>query len=414
MNAEIIAVGSEILLGDIQNTHAQYLSHQLAPLGVNVLRHTAVGDNKKRLTDAVTGALSRCDTLIITGGLGPTQDDLTRDVVAKTLHVPLVLDCDLLAGIRAYFDRLGGDMPESNKRQAYRPQSSVVLPNANGTAPGLLLKKDGKRVFLLPGPPGELKPMFEASVRPYFERLLGETIVSHNVHLFGLGESKVDEMLGDLMAGENPTVGVYAKDGEVRVRVTAKGKTQEACEASMRPILEEMKKTFKKHIYGIDIGTLENALVQKALSLHKTVALAESCTGGMVAQRITSIPGASGCFAYGIVSYANRIKAEELGVSKSDLETFGAVSEQVAEQMAKNARQKGRADVGIGITGIAGPDGGTKEKPVGLVYIGVSTKEKTRVKRCNFSRGLANERGAIRNRACLQALYLALLALDKA
>lgn len=413
MKAEIIAVGSEILLGDIQNTHAQYISRQLTELGIDMLFHTAVGDNHNRLTEVVNAALERCDLILITGGLGPTQDDVTKKVVCEAMGLPLILDEEIKKSIEKYFSRTGRDMTENNLQQAYRPKNAKVLQNKNGTAPGLIIDKEDRLIILLPGPPGELIPMFEQEVKPFLSNKMNETILSHNIHIFDVGESKVDDILHDLMNGKNPTLGIYAKDGEVRARVTAKAKSKERCEEMLTPIIKEIKSRLNDNIYGIDVDSLENALVQKALKHKKIIALAESCTGGMVAQRITSIPGASECFGYGIVSYSNEVKERELGVDVNALKNFGAVSKQVAISMANMARKKGNADVGIGITGIAGPGGGSKEKPVGLVYIGVSTKQGTQANEYNFARGLQNERDAIRNRACKQALDLARRAIDK-
>lgn len=413
MEAEIIAVGSEIMLGDIQNTHAQYLSVQLCELGIDVLFHTAVGDNEKRLTETVQTALSRCDLLIITGGLGPTKDDLTKEIVCRALEIPLKRDEKIQSSIERYFQKSGCSMTENNLRQADCPEGATILENPNGTAPGLIIQKGNIQVILLPGPPGELRPLFEQQVKPHLSKQMGKTILSHNIHVFDIGESKVDSLVADIMDGKNPTLGVYAKDGEVRLRATAKADSKEKCEEMLRPMIKEIRNRLDPFIYGIDVKSLENALVQTALKKKKTFALAESCTGGMVAQRVTSIPGASEVFSYGIVSYSNKIKEKQLGVKKKTLKKYSAVSSQTAEEMAEQARKKGKADVGISITGIAGPGGGSKEKPVGLVYIGVSTKEKCFSFKYLFARGLQNERDAIRNRACKQALDLARKAIDQ-
>ncbi|MGL5511688.1 MAG: nicotinamide-nucleotide amidohydrolase family protein, partial [Sporomusa sp.] len=293
------------------------------------------------------------------------------------------------------------------------PVGSKVFHNDNGTAPGIAVQRSGKCVVMLPGPPKEMKPMFKKQVRPFLMQFTGSIIYSHNIRLFGIGESKVDELLGDLLDQSNPTVALYAKPYEVMIRVTAKADDRQTCEEMINKQVYKIKKLVGEYIYGINVNSLQEVLVKSLLEKGKTIALAESCTGGLVAERLTSVPGASGCFSYGIVSYGNQIKEKQLGVDKEALIEFGAVSPQVAEQMAINSKIKGDADIGIGITGVAGPSGGTEQKPVGLVYIGVAYGEKTKTVELHLSRGLPDEREMIRSRACSHALNLALQALKE-
>lgn len=413
MNAELIAVGTEILLGDILNTHAKFLSNELAELGINLLYHTTVGDNKQRLQGIVAQALQRSDLIVVTGGLGPTKDDLTKETVCEQMGVPLVRDEQTVHRIKDYFQRLGKEMPENNLKQALLPEGGTVFQNQHGTAPGMAVQKNGKTAILLPGPPHELVPMFQEQVRPYLMQFTDSVILSHSLRIFGLGESRVDELLDELLDNQNPTVALYAKRGEVLARITAKAETKEKCEEMVSHMVEQVKQRVGEYVYGMDVSSLEEVLVKQLIQHNKSIALAESCTGGMVAEKITSIPGSSQCFSYGIVSYANRVKAEELGVDPTTLKTYGAVSHQVAEQMASCAKQRGQADIGIGITGIAGPDGGTPEKPVGLVYVGVAFHNQVRSIELHLSRGLPDERQDIRQRTAMHALSLALNVLNQ-
>lgn len=413
MNSELVAVGTEILLGNITNSHARYLSNQLAELGINVLYHTAVGDNRERLREVVEMAFCRSDLIVFTGGLGPTKDDLTKEIVCQVLGIPLVEDAETEQRIETYFERLRREMPENNRKQAMVPAGAKLFPNENGTAPGIAVQHQGKCILLLPGPPQELIPMYQNQVRPFLSRFSSSTIRSRNLRIYGLGESKVDELLGEILDQENPTVALYAKEGEVLARITAKADVTQRCEQMIGKTEKQIREILGDFIYGVDVDSLEEQLVKELLERHRSLALAESCTGGLVAQKITSIPGASGCFQYGIVSYSNQVKESQLGVSSGTLEQYGAVSPQVAREMAEHARRNGGADIGIGITGIAGPDGGTPEKPVGLVYIGVATNRTLKAVECRLGRGLPDERASIRNRASLKALSLALEALHQ-
>lgn len=375
MKCELISVGTEILLGDILNTNAQFLSKELASLGISLMYQTTVGDNEKRLYDCLDIAFSRADTVILTGGLGPTPDDLTKEVCAEYFGKKLIADTDILKEIEAYFSAKGIYMPESNKKQALIPEESTVLPNNNGTAPGFITEKDGKTIIILPGPPGEMQPMFTDYVRPYLERFSDCVIKSHSIRTFGIGESAMSERVSDLLENSNPTVAPYAKDGEALLRVTAKGKNEEDADRLMKPLIEEIKKRLGNYIYGIDCTNIEEATVALLKEKQLTVAFAESCTAGLCAKRITDISGSSEVFHCGIVSYSNDIKEKVLGVKKEHLDSYGAVSGVVAAQMALGVKKIASSHYGVAVTGMAGPTSDDPEKPVGLIYIAVTDGE---------------------------------------
>lgn len=385
---EILSVGTEILLGDILNTNCRFLSKELAKIGISVLRHTTVGDNAERLAAALKTALERSDIVIATGGLGPTADDITRDVCCETMGFEMRFDESIAEEIRSYFEAKGAEIPETNYRQAYVPAGGTVFKNNNGTAPGLGLKKDGKCVVMLPGPPYEMEPMYYESVVPYLDEYIHAAIVSHSVRTMGIGESALAEMCSDLLEGENPTVAPYAKKGEALLRVTAKAKTKGEAEALCKPVIEEICRRVGEYCYGIDSESIE-ARVVELLKKHKmTLATAESCTAGYVSKRITDIPGASEVFGCGAVTYSNEIKEKLLGVRHETLAAYGAVSEETAREMAAGVRRISGADIGISLTGIAGPDSDGTNKPVGLCYIaldaeGVSKCEKIETGKAN-------------------------------
>lgn len=377
MVCEIVCVGTEILLGDIVNTNAVYLSKKLAEMGISVLRQSVVGDNNSRLTEMLMQALERSDIVITTGGLGPTADDITRDKCCEVMRTELVLDEDIKNEIENYFSSKGLKMSESNIRQAYVPKDGVVLKNNNGTAPGFAIEKNSKCIIALPGPPREMKPMFEESAVEILEKYSTACFVSHNVKMIGIGESLMAENAADLLEGENPTVAPYAKDGECLLRITSSGETKEDAEKKALPVVDEVVNRFKEFVYAVDEENIETVLVKLLKKHGLKIALAESCTGGYAAKRITDISGASEVFDCGIVSYSNEIKNRVLGVRKEDLETYGAVSEEVARQMAEGVRNLGKADYGVGITGIAGPLSDATEKPVGLSFVAVSDEFST-------------------------------------
>ena len=377
MVCEIVCVGTEILLGDIVNTNAVYLSKELASMGISVLRQSVVGDNNTRLKEMLRQALDRSDIVITTGGLGPTADDITRDRCCEVMESELVLDEEIKNEIEGYFVSKGLTMAESNIRQAYVPEDGTIFRNHNGTAPGFAIEKNSKCIIALPGPPREMKPMFEEYVVPLLKKYSTASIVSHNIKMIGIGESAMAEEAGDLLDGENPTVAPYAKDGECFLRVTSRGETPEDAEEKAKPVVDEILNKFADYVYAVDMPNIETALVELLKKYGLKIAFAESCTGGFAAKRITDISGASSVFDCGVVSYSNEIKNKILGVSKDDLKTYGAVSEPVARQMAEGVRKLSGADFGVGITGIAGPLSDGTDKPVGLSYVAMSHKNGT-------------------------------------
>ncbi|MBC8611577.1 competence damage-inducible protein A [uncultured Ruminococcus sp.] len=410
MNAEIISVGTEIVLGDILNTHSQFLSRELAGMGINVYYHTAVGDNDRRFTGMLENALNRSDIVFLTGGLGPTTDDITKETACQLMGLECHYDEAIGERIRSYFARSGRRMSENNKKQAMVPQGAVVLQNDWGTAPGFILEKEGKTVVLLPGPPRELQPMFLQRVKPYLEQKTNGIIFSKNVRVFGIGESLLEEEIVDLVTSGNPTVALYAKTGEVLIRVTAKAPNQQQAEELVDGMIGQLRERLGNTVYGIDVAGLNEALVAELKRQKKTVATAESCTGGMIAEQITDVPGSSEVFEMGTVTYANRIKRDLLGVSEQTLQTVGAVSRECALEMARGLAQKSGADFNVAVTGIAGPSGGTPEKPVGTVYIAVEHGGKVWCHHYYFARN-QKERDYNRTQACLNAMNMVRLTL---
>ncbi len=383
-SAEILCVGTEILIGDIVNTNAAYISKRLAALGINQYYQAVVGDNPQRLEEKIREALTRCDLLIMTGGLGPTYDDLTKETAARCMGRKLYLHERSLERMSAYFTSMNRTMTENNRKQAYMPEGSVVFDNDHGTAPGLAMEDeaDSKIVIMLPGPPREMVPMWDDSVEPYLRQFSEAVFYSRNINITGMGESAVENVLRDYMEkAVNPTVAPYCKEGEVRLRVTARVKTPEEGRALCDRAIAEIAATeVGKYIYGIDT-TLEEAAVRLLAEAGKHVATAESCTGGLIAKRITEVSGSSAVFDGSVVSYANRIKEKLVGVKAETLEKYGAVSEETAREMACGIREVIGADYGIGVTGIAGPTGGTPEKPVGLVYVSLADEKECQVVR---------------------------------
>lgn len=383
---ELISVGTEILLGDILNTDAQYLSIELAKLGISVIHQSTVGDNRERLLAQLDEAAKRSDIIILSGGLGPTPDDLTKEVCCEFFGKEMFLHEPTVEKIKKYFGSKGIEMAQNNLKQAMLPKDCVIFPNDNGTAPGMAIEKDGVHILVLPGPPRELKPMFQNCAVPYLMQFSDRIIVSHNIRTFGIGESSMAERVNDLFDARNPTVAPYAKDGEALLRVTAMAMTKEDAESLCEPVIEEIKKRLDSYVYGVDYNCIEEAVVAMLKEHHLKVATAESCTGGLIAKRITDVPGASEVFECGIISYANEIKHKVLGVSEDDLNKYGAVSEPVAKQMAQGALKVSGADIAVSVTGIAGPDSDSTDKPVGLVYIGLADKENVWVREIRTSR----------------------------
>ena len=376
MIAETISVGTELLLGQTLDTDAVFLAQMLSRLGITIHFRSTVGDNPERMKEAIRLALSRADLVITVGGLGPTMDDLTKEMVAEVMGVEFAVDEAHAVWLRERYRQRGGTQPtESFLKQAWVPKDGRGLPNTTGTALGALFEKDGKVAICLPGPPNELIPMTEGSVEPFLaERTSGARTVikSRLLRIVGMGESVVEAKVGDLMLSDNPTVAPYAKTGEVHLRVTARAGSDAEAETMIAPREAELRARLGDVIYGTDKQTLEMASVALLQKKHKTVALAESCTGGLIAKRITDVPGASDVFGLGLITYSNESKTEFLGVPAELIMAHGAVSPEVARAMAAGARTAGYADIGVSVTGIAGPTGGTDAKPVGTVHVGLA------------------------------------------
>lgn len=378
---EIISVGTEILLGDIVNTDAQFLAVELAKMGISVLHQTTVGDNPQRLRKVLDIALGRSDIIIASGGLGPTPDDLTKEICCEFFKKECVFHQESLDRMESYFKGKGIVMSENNKKQALLPADGVVFPNDNGTAPGCAIEKDGKHILMLPGPPHELKPMFLNYAVPYLSKFSDKVIVSHNIRTFGIGESIMAQKVDDLLNSANPSVAPYAKEGEALLRVTAMADNKEEADRIAQPVIDEIVSRLSGFIYGIDEPNIETAVVKKLKEKGLTLATAESCTGGLIGKRITDVSGSSAVYGCGIISYSNDVKANILGVDENDLKTHGAVSEPVAKQMALGALKVSGADIAVGVTGIAGPESDGTDKPVGLSFISLAAKDGTVVVR---------------------------------
>ena len=405
MKAEIICVGTEILMGNIVNTNAAYISAGLAGLGISCYYQSVVGDNDARLKEVFDESSKRADIVILSGGLGPTEDDLTKETVSRALNKKLILDDKAWKQIQKFFEKRNLKLTDNNKKQAYVPEGAKVLYNKNGTAPGIIVEGEGVTAILLPGPPGELIPMWDNQVVPYLRSISGECFYSEMVKICGSGESFVETDLKDLIdAQDNPTIATYAKTGEVHIRVTAGGETAKEAGKLIKPLVKELKNRFGNDIYTTeDEVTLEKALADLLTSAELTISCAESCTGGLVSATLINVPGISELYKAGFVTYSNKAKRRLLGVKKGTLQKYGAVSSQTAEEMVKGLLAETKTDVGIAVTGIAGPDGGTKEKPVGLVYISCNVKGKITVKECHFK----GDREKVRRSSVTAALMLA-------
>lgn len=404
MVVEFIFVGTELLLGNIVNTNAAYLSEKCAGLGLSCYYQTVVGDNESRLTGILQTAMDRSDIVILSGGLGPTEDDLTKEVAAKVCGKALYMHEPSRKALESYFAERGIELTDNNWKQAMMPEGAIVLENRNGTAPGAIIETDRAKVILLPGPPGELYAMFEESAVPYLTGLTKEVIFSQTVKLCGVGESKAETVVKDLIdAQTNPTLATYAKIGEVHIRVTAKADNEKNAGKLVAPVVKELKHRFGKAVYTTEEDTtLEKAVVELLASGGLTVTCAESCTGGLLSGRLINVSGASDVYKAGFVTYSDKAKHRLLGVKKSTLKKHGAVSSRTAREMAQGAAREAGADAAVSVTGIAGPGGGTQEKPVGLVYIGCSVRGKVTVKKYQFS----GSRSKIRESAVAAALTL--------
>lgn len=410
MTVELISVGTELLLGNIVNTNANYLSQKCAELGFSLYYQITVGDNDKRLTEVLQSSLARAEVVILTGGLGPTQDDMTKETVAKVLNRKLIMDEASKERIASYFnfrnssDGIPQAITENNWKQAQTIEGAFIAANDNGTAPGYIVEADGKTVILLPGPPSEMKPMFEQHILPYLKRLQNKVFLSRMVKICGIGESRAETQILDLInAQSNPTIAPYAKEGEVHFRITAAADNEEEAGKLLQPVIEELLKRFGDNIYTTkEAETLEEVVVKLLKKRVFTFASAESCTGGLLTGRLVNVPGVSDVLKEGYITYSNEAKMKYLGVKAETLAAYGAVSEQTAGEMAAGAARAAGADTALAITGIAGPDGGTDKKPVGLVYIGCYVAGKVTVKEHHFG----GNRQRVREQSVIYALDL--------
>lgn len=390
---EILSVGTELLLGNIANTDAQILSQGLSELGLNVYYHTVVGDNPQRVREAVNIAKKRADIIITTGGLGPTCDDLTKNMLAEAFGKKLVYDEESAQRIKSYFTRTRRPMTENNLQQAMLPENCTILSNDWGTAPGCAFQAQGVHVIMLPGPPSECRPMFRYRAMPYLQGLSEGVIASHTLKLFGIGESSMEAQLRNQMnAMSNPTLAPYAKEGECELRVTAKASTDAQAQALLKPTVEEIKLLFGSMVYGVDVSSLEEVVEGLLKEKSLTLGVAESCTGGLMAKRLTDLPGASQVFKGGVVSYTNEVKAGVLGVPTHLLDEFGAVSAEVALAMAEGAKKALGCDIALSSTGVAGPDTDEWGNEVGTMFVAIATPDGSHVRSLKLGNRPVRER----------------------
>ena len=412
-SVELLAVGTELLLGQLQDTNTRWIAQELAALGIDVFATHAVGDNRARIAAAVGSALERADGVICSGGLGPTVDDLTKEAVCDALHVDCALHEPSLHAMQARFEQFGRVMTQNNRKQAMMPHGAAVFANADGTAPGFAVARgDGKFAACLPGPPREMRPMFERELIPWLRARfgLGSAVHTRVLHTVGIGESDIDERIGDLFRTlSNPKIAVLAHDFRCDVKIMAKAESPEAARALIAPVEAEMLHRLNGHVFGVDDQTLAGAIHALLAQRRARVAIAESCTGGRVAAALTAVPGISDVFPGAVVAYANEAKLSLLGVCEQTLVAHGAVSEEVAREMAQGARAAFDTQVGVAITGIAGPSGGTEEKPVGLIFLAVADGDRTSVRRVH----LPGDRSAVQARATVAALTMLWKALQR-
>ena len=413
MKAEIITVGTEILLGDILNTNCRYLSRELAAMGIEMYYQITVGDNEERLLKTLEESLNRSDIVICTGGLGPTEDDMTKEVCAKYFGYELELHKPSLDAMIERFKHMNRVPTKNNEKQAYFPKEAYILKNDNGTAPGCIMEKEGKMIVVLPGPPREMESMFENYVKPYLSKLTDDVIESEVLRIIGVGESKVENDILDIIDSQtNPTIATYAKGYECTLRITAKAKSVEEAKELIKPMSDEMKRRFGQSLYATGEASIEEVVSKMLVENNLKIAVAESCTGGMVSASLINYPGISSVFMEGCVTYSNEAKMKSLGVKKETLDVYGAVSDNCAKEMASGVAARYNTNVGIATTGIAGPDGGTDEKPVGLVYFGIYINGKVISKKYVFN----GDRQGVRERATrtiLNDLRLELLNMEK-
>lgn len=413
MKAEIITVGTEILLGDILNTNCRYLSRELAAMGIEMYYQITVGDNEERLLKTLKESLNRSDIVICTGGLGPTEDDITKEVCAKYFGYELELHKPSLDAMIERFKHMNRVPTKNNEKQAYFPKEAYILKNDNGTAPGCIMEKEGKMIVVLPGPPKEMESMFENYVKPYLSKLTDDVIESEVLRIIGVGESKVENDILDIIDSQtNPTIATYAKGYECTLRITAKAKSVEEAKELIKPMSDEMKRRFGQSLYATGETSIEEVVAKMLVENNLKIAVAESCTGGMVSASLINYPGISSVFMEGCVTYSNEAKMKSLGVKKETLDVYGAVSDNCAKEMASGVAARYNTNVGIATTGIAGPGGGTDEKPVGLVYFGIYINGKVISKKYVFN----GDRQGVRERATrtiLNDLRLELLNMEK-
>lgn len=413
MKAEIITVGTEILLGDILNTNCRYLSRELAAMGIEMYYQITVGDNEERLLKTLEESLNRSDIVICTGGLGPTEDDITKEVCAKYFGYELELHKPSLDAMIERFKHMNRVPTKNNEKQAYFPKEAYILKNDNGTAPGCIMEKEGKMIVVLPGPPKEMESMFENYVKPYLSKLTDDVIESEVLRIIGVGESKVENDILDIIDSQtNPTIATYAKGYECTLRITAKAKSVEEAKELIKPMSDEMKRRFGQSLYATGETSIEEVVAKMLVENNLKIAVAESCTGGMVSASLINYPGISSVFMEGCVTYSNEAKMKSLGVKKETLDVYGAVSDKCAKEMASGVAARYNTNVGIATTGIAGPGGGTDEKPVGLVYFGIYINGKVITKKYVFN----GDRQGVRERATrtiLNDLRLELLNMEK-
>ncbi len=404
MVVEIVSVGTELLMGQITDTNAAYIAARLPEAGCRALYRQTVGDNLQRLVAVLRTALDRADAVITIGGLGPTPDDLTRQGIADAIGEPLIEDPELRARLEALFKHRNYPLTSSQYLQALRPVSATALDNPNGTAPGLSVTHDGKRIYALPGPPNELIPMFDRLVLPELRRLNAgqQVILSRMLRVCGIGEALAAEKLGDLLDSANPTVAPYAKLGEVHFRLSAAAPDPDTAIPMLDAMEREVRNRLGNAVYGVDDETLENVVVRLLAERHQWLSVAESCTGGLLGSRLTDVPGASAVLSGGVIAYSNRVKQGLLGVPEDLLTAHGAVSEPVVLAMAQGARQRFHTDWAIAISGVAGPDGGTPDKPVGTVWICVDGPGGPTAERMNYG----GQRTTIKWRATQTALVM--------
>ena len=407
MQAEIIAVGTELLLGDVLDTNSRHLSQELALCGISVHHRQTLGDNPARLKEAIELALSRADVVVLCGGLGPTPDDLTKEIACEVMGMTPVLHEESLRRMQAYFDKSGRVMSENNKKQALFPKEAVVFDNDHGTAPGGALEKDGKHILLLPGPPRELIPMFEEAAKPYLRPFCDGVMQSHVVRVFGMGESVAAQKAAAFLEQKNPTVAPYAKAGEMYFRVTAKAASEDEANALCAPTVQALCDLLGDAVYGVDVASLEEAVVNELAARGQTVAAAESCTGGLVSERLTSVSGASAVFSCGITAYSGEMKHRVLGVLEETIDAVGTVAAETAKEMAQGVRTLAGADFGVSVTGAAGP-APCEGKAVGTVFVALADKHGTVVRELKLTH--RPDRDYIRTVAASHALHMVLTA----